>query len=168
MMKQTLGCLAVVLTLSAPALAQTGTIPCGMAGQTKIFGCMDTINGVPSTSAPVVSGPIVVQGWALSQWSSQQPSSVQVAYAGPWQPNGQRPLIFLSPENYTITWRQARPDVAAYFSTLMAISSTQWGYAIVIPPGVIPDGETILVLRFTDPAVGVGINIQQVPITVAP
>ena len=157
----------VLVTLSSPALAQQSA-PCGIGGQTKIFGCMDRINGAISTARPVLDGgqDIAIHGWTLSQWSLQQPAEVRIGYAGPRDATGQRPLLWLAPTDYTIHWRGHRPDVAAYFRRLMPITSELWGYVVVIHPDVLPPGETVLVVSFSDPAIGIGINFQQAMITI--
>jgi len=165
------GVVLALLVTATTASAQSAESLCGLVGQTKIFGCLDSINGLPSFSEEVTvrqSEPIVLQGWALSGYTAQQPSIVQVFYTGELKSINDRRLVALDPADFTITWRGYRPDVFAYFAHKFDLTSTLWGYAIVIKEGVLPLRENHITIRFTDPIVGVGVNHQQIAFMVVP
>lgn len=169
------------LLVAAPASAQHLPLSCGGNSPTKIFGCLDTINGqwAMDGHVPVVaqSQPIVIHGWALSCYAKQQPSAWQVFYSGAPNADGQPTLVKLPPTAYQMFMRGHRPDVTPYFGYApvakfpCAVTSDLWGYAIEIAAGALPADTDRLIVRFTDPTLTknqVGANHQQVTVRIVP
>ncbi len=153
------GLLAVALLFVASlASAQSPSTACGVQGQqTQVFGCLDA----PVAHAVVGQAAVVLQGWALSCYTGQQPSDVQV-----WYLDRARQIRQADPSTFSIAWRTYRPDVLAYFQHYCNVSSPWLGYALTVRG--LPLGETVVAVLFTDPAIGVGVVNQQVPLTVVP
>lgn len=155
--------LIALLLAAAPAHAQIE-----IGGQTKIFGNMDYPRQHAWNEAPLVvsRSALYFAGWALSCYTSQQPTDVSLTYLGaPDAHTGQRPMVTLRGDNLLIRWRLRRPDVTAYMRRYCNLWGDAWGY-YVVPLVEIPLGRNTFAIAFTDPAVGVGINIQQVEVYV--
>ena len=155
--------LALLLFIAAPAAAQSNpTMACGI--DTKIFGCVD----LPTPGATVHRDNIVLQGWALSCYTAQQPSAIQVYYLGEANAFGVRPIKHASADDFTIVWRGQRTDVFNYYRRYCNITTANWGYALQIDGSKLPLGPNVIAIQFFDPAVGVGVSIQQVAVVVVP
>lgn len=169
----------LVVALSLVFLASTTTDAiaqqCGtnITGQTKIFGCLD----YPPQFSTIDRDDVHLDGWALSCYTAQQPSIVELWFLGDADSTvcatdpascatlrGQRrPMRKLTSVSglFTVTWRLERPDVAAVMQHYCNITGARWGYSLRIDDGVIPKGWNVLSVRFFDPAIGLGVNDQQ-------
>lgn len=153
--------IALLLLSAVPAHAQGGACD---HGQTKIFGCMD----IPSDYQTVSRAALTFQGWALSCYTAQQPSDLQVWYQADYDANGNRPFVQAKTSEYTVTWRLSRPDVQAYYQRYCGLAGPNWGYSVTLNGSNVPLGTNIFALLFFDPAVGVAMNVQQAYVTVVP
>lgn len=154
----------LLLLVAAPASAQTigPVIACGI--DTKIFGCVD----IPAPQATVSRGShIELQGWALSCYTAQQPSAMQIYYLMD-DGAGHSIIHQADPKDYVIVWRGERPDVFAMYSHYCNITTKNWGYAITLDASKLALGNNVIAVQFFDPAVGVGVSTQQVNVNVVP
>lgn len=153
MTKHLLLAVATCLLLASHVHAQG--VNCGV--DTKIYGCIDT----PTTQTVVPQSNVTLSGWALSCWTNQQPSDLQVYYAGPDGVKHQAAQM-----DITVEWRIPRPDVYSYYVNYCPISSINWGYNVHVRN--LPLGHIVLALMFTDPVIGVAVSDQQIQVTVQP
>ena len=157
----------VLAASSASSASAQVSAPCGLYWPTQMFGCLDTVND-QHQDVPLVAAtdPLVITGWALNCRTRQQPAAWQLLYTAiPTDPGGSR-YVELPAWTYRVTLRGRRSDVTPYFQAC-GITSDYWGYTIQIAPNVLPPGDWVLIVRFTDGPLD-GANHQQLQIAVRP
>lgn len=116
-----------------------------------MIGNLDT----PAQNSILNSSAAVFMGWVFSPLTKQQPSHLQGVYVSSIDGST------LTPNQYAITWRLNRPDVAAAYG----VQSPYLGFHLVIHPGVLPVGAATIAVNFTD-ATGIGLCSLQVNVVV--
>jgi len=152
----------VVVLIAAPAFAQPDS--CGGVQNGRIYGCLDTVNGFPvvndATLEVFTNQPVVIQGWALSCVTAQQPGALTIGIGGEGLPV--TPAAGLLYEWFP---RLQRPDVSAVFRSCGTVKDF-WGYAIVIPPYALQEGQNVLTLTFADPTIDPSLLVQRITLSV--